>query len=184
MSPKAVSILVAGVATIALSHSAVVAYQAKPRTVWDGVYSEDQAKRGAPLYAEKCANCHGSELTGNDAPALVGSEFSANWSDLSLNDLSERIRVTMPADSPGSLSRPQVADIIAVILHRAEMPAGKEELPTQAEALKEIKYVGTKPAGAAAASSASPASASTSTNSPASTTGTSGTSSTGSTTDR
>jgi mono/diheme cytochrome c family protein len=146
MSARTVTFLVAGIATIALSHAAAVAYQGdKPRSVWDGVYTEDQAKRGAPLYQEKCSNCHGDQLTGNDAPALVGSDFSANWSDLSLNDLSERIRITMPADNAGSLSRAQVVDIIAVILKHAEMPAGQTELAPVADSLKAIKYLGTKP---------------------------------------
>jgi cytochrome c len=145
MSVKTVSLVVAGIATIVLSHAVVGAFQAKPRSVWDGVYTDDQAKRGAPLYAEKCSNCHGSELTGNDAPALVGAEFSANWSDLSLNDLAERIRITMPADNAGSLSRAQVVDLIATILKHAEMPTGAAELPPTPETLKLIKYLGTRP---------------------------------------
>ena len=148
MSAKAVSYVVAGIAVIALSHSAVAAFQAKPRSIWEGVYSEEQAKRAEPLYAEKCANCHGAELTGNDAPALVGAEFAANWNDLVLNDMFERIRLTMPADGPGTLSRAQVADIIALMLKHADVPTGKAELPSTAEALKEIKYVGSRPEGA------------------------------------
>ncbi|HKT79348.1 MAG TPA: cytochrome c [Vicinamibacterales bacterium] len=144
MSVKAVFFVIAGLATAALSHTAVVAYQEK--NVWDGVYTEEQAKRAEPLYAEKCANCHGDQLTGNDAPALVGAEFSANWTDLTLNDLSERIRLTMPADAAGSLSRAQVADIVALILRHAEMPAGTTELAPTADTLKAIKYVGSRPA--------------------------------------
>ena len=149
MSARSVFLVVAGVATLALCTTfttAISAYQAKPKkTVWDGVYTEEQAKRGAPLYAEKCANCHGDQLTGNDAPALVGAEFSSNWNDLDLNDLSERIRLTMPADSAGSLSRAQTADLIAVMLKHAEMPSGQTEIPTAADQLKDIKYTGTKP---------------------------------------
>ena len=157
MRARAVSVVVAGIAAIALSHSAVVAYQAKPRSIWDGVYTAEQAKRAEPLYNEKCGNCHGATLTGNDAPALVGAEFAANWNDLSLADLSERIRLTMPADSPGSLSRAQVADIIALMLHVAEVPAGKEELAPGAETLKDVKYVGSRPADLAPAAPAAPA---------------------------
>ncbi len=149
MSVKPVSFVVAGIAAIALSHSAVVAFQAAPKSIWDGVYAEEQAKRAEPLYSEKCSNCHGAELTGNDAPALVGAEFSANWNDLLLNDLFERIRLTMPADSPGSLSRAQVADIISLILKRAEVPAGKAELPSTSEVLKGIKYIGSRPESSA-----------------------------------
>ena len=51
----------------------------------------------------------------------------------------------MPADNAGSLTRAQVVDIIAVILKHAEMPAGQTELPPMPEALKEIKYLGTRP---------------------------------------
>ena len=145
MSARSIFLVVAGAATLVLSTTVMAAYQAKPKTVWDGVYSDEQVKRGEPLYAEKCANCHGDTLTGNDAPALVGAEFSSNWNGLDLNDLSERIRLTMPADSAGSLSRAQVGDLIAVMFKRAEIPSGKAELPTEAGALKEIKYVGTKP---------------------------------------
>jgi quinoprotein glucose dehydrogenase len=145
MSARSIFLAVAGVATIVLTHQAVSAYQAAPRSVWDGVYTEDQAKRAEPLYAEKCSNCHGDQLTGNDAPPLVGAEFSANWSDLSLNDLSERIRLTMPADSAGSLSRAQVVDIIALILKHADMPAGTTELAPVAETLKGIKFLGSRP---------------------------------------
>ena len=145
MSARSIFLVVAGAATLALSTTVMAAYQAKPKTVWDGVYTEEQVKRGAPLYAQQCANCHGDTLTGNDAPALVGAEFSSNWNGLDLNDLSERIRLTMPADSAGSLSRAQVGDLIAVMLKGAEMPAGKAELPVAADALKEIKYAGVKP---------------------------------------
>ena len=28
------------------------------RTVWDGVYTEEQAERGAVQYTESCAGCH------------------------------------------------------------------------------------------------------------------------------
>ena len=118
---------------------------AQSRTVWDGVYTEAQAKRAVPLYNEKCAKCHAEELTGKDAPPLVGAEFSAAWNDLSLNDLFDRIIKTMPDDEKGTLTRPQTADLIALILSHADMPAGKTELPTEAPALKLIKYLGTKP---------------------------------------
>jgi hypothetical protein len=70
---------------------------------------------------------------------------SANWTDLSLNDLFERIRVGMPDDEKGTLTRPQVADLLAVMLPVADMPAGKADVPTEAAALKDIKYLGTKP---------------------------------------
>jgi len=119
--------------------------RAQDKTVWDSVYSDAQAKRGDVLFADKCAKCHASDLSGGEGPSLAGTEFSGNWDDLSLNDLAERIRVSMPQDNPQSLSRDQVADLIALILKANKMPAGQSDLPVQPDALKAIKYKAIKP---------------------------------------
>jgi mono/diheme cytochrome c family protein len=147
MTTKAIALLVAGAAAIGWSYSAAVAFEDTPRTVWDGVYTDAQAKRAASLYKDKCAKCHADELTGDAySPPLTGRQFSAAWNDLSLNDLFDRIIKSMPDDDKGSLTRPQVADLIAFLLQHGDMPAGKTALPTDAAVLKEIKYLGTKPA--------------------------------------
>ena|SRR5205809_6654788 len=122
----------------------VSAQQAK--TQWDGVYTADQAKRGEGLYSQYCASCHGPDLAGGEmAPGLTGGEFSSNWNDLSLGDLFERMRVSMPQNSPGSLSRQQDADILAFVLSKSKFPAGTAELPTQTEQLNAIKFMASKP---------------------------------------
>ena len=116
------------------------------RTVWDGVYTEDQAKRGEGFYGKECASCHGGELTGGEsAPPLAGDSFFANWNGLTLGDLFERIRISMPQNAPGSLSRQQNVDILAFILKVNQFPAGKTELDRQTEILKQIKFDSTKP---------------------------------------
>src|ERR1041384_4901719 len=38
---------------------------AASRSVWDGVYAEDQAKRGETLYGRECSSCHGQKLAGD-----------------------------------------------------------------------------------------------------------------------
>jgi mono/diheme cytochrome c family protein len=120
---------------------------AQDKSQWEGVYTEEQAKRGEPLYSQYCASCHGPDMAGGEmAPGLTGGEFSSNWNDLSLGDLFERIRVSMPQNSPGSLSRQQNADILSYMLFKASVPAGKTELPTQTEMLKTIKFMASKPA--------------------------------------
>jgi len=122
------------------------AVRAQGKTQWDGVYTEEQAKRGEPLYAEKCSSCHGADMNGGEmAPGLAGGEFSANWNDLSISDLFERMRISMPQNNPGSLSRQQNADILAAMLKKGNYPAGNTELPTDAEALKALKFIATKP---------------------------------------
>src|SRR2546423_11279807 len=84
------------------------------RSVWDGVYSADQAKRGQALYNAQCASCHGDTLTGGEsAPPLAGGEFLSNWSGLSVGELFDRTRSTMPQNKPGSLSRAANAEILA-----------------------------------------------------------------------
>jgi quinoprotein glucose dehydrogenase len=104
------------------------------------VYTAEQAKRGAALYSTECASCHGLALNGGEmAPPLTGGEFLSNWSGLTVGDLFDRIRQTMPADRPGSLSREKDADIIAHILSMNQFPAGSQELERQSEALKQIR---------------------------------------------
>ena len=106
-------------ATIVLLHTTVHA-QPPTRSVWDGVYSDEQATRGKGLYAEQCASCHGSEMTGGEmAPPLAGGEFMAGWDGLTVGDLFERIRISMPQNAPGSLSGQQNADILSFILSAA-----------------------------------------------------------------
>ena len=115
--------------------------QDSQRTVWDGVYNDSQAKRGEATYVEACSNCHARTLEGADmTPALTGGAFMANWDGLTLGDLFDRIRISMPADRPGSLSRQEDADVVAFILRFNQFPAGKEELPREVLALKQILF--------------------------------------------
>ncbi len=109
------------------------------RTVWDGIYTEEQAARGEKVYAERCGKCHGDTLGGQEAaPALTGSTFYSNWEGEALEALFDRIRSTMPQDKPGSLSRAQNADILAHILHAGGFPAGPMPLDGQAGALSTV----------------------------------------------
>jgi mono/diheme cytochrome c family protein len=120
---------------------------AESRSVWDGVYTEEQAKRGEPMYRKECAACHGDMLTGGEsAPPLTGGAFLANWNGLTIGDLFDRIRKTMPQSAPGHLTRQQNADILAFLLSVNKFPAGKTELYRQSEMLKEIRFEAAKPA--------------------------------------
>jgi S-disulfanyl-L-cysteine oxidoreductase SoxD len=116
------------------------------RTVWDGVFTVEQADRGHSVYHAQCEVCHAEELTGADeVPPLAGPQFLANWNGLTLGDLFERIRKTMPANDPGKLTRDQNADVISYLLAFNMFPAGKKELAPNAELLKQIRIEATKP---------------------------------------
>jgi len=119
------------------------------KTVWDGVYTEAQAKSGAELFDQRCAECHGpSGAGGGMAGALTGAAFSANYDGQTVGDLFDRNRSTMPPGQEGQLSGRDNAAIIAFILQFNEFPAGQAELPSQSMALKAIKYVAQKPVAA------------------------------------
>lgn len=111
----------------------------RPRSVWDGVYTAEQEKRGDDLYHQKCASCHGDKMTGGEsAPPLTGGEFLSNWNGLTLDVLFERIRLTMPSNNPSSVSRSSKTDILAYMLSMNGFPPGETELQPKPELLKEI----------------------------------------------
>jgi len=115
-------------------------------SVWSGVYTEEQAGRGEIAYRQSCVNCHGPELEGADmTPPLIGGAFTANWNDLNLGDLFERIRATMPLDKPGTLSRQQNADVVAFVLKANLWPAGTSELSRDLGVLKQIRIQSSRP---------------------------------------
>jgi mono/diheme cytochrome c family protein len=118
---------------------------AQGQTTNDGIGTAEQVKRGSDIYAMNCAACHDAQLAGSGtAPALVGTDFSANWKDENVGSLFERIRATMPADNPGSLKRDQTADLVAFILNFNKYPLAQKDLPIEAEALKAIKITAPK----------------------------------------
>ncbi len=124
---------------------AVAQTGAQQKTVWDGVFTEEQAKRGAEAYEKECASCHQADLAGDGfAPGLAGPEFAAAWEGLSVGDLLERIRISMPPSDPEALAMSAKADIIAHMLKVNQFPAGESELPSEVEAAKLIQYKSAK----------------------------------------
>jgi mono/diheme cytochrome c family protein len=133
-------------AFIALFATAAVAAQQQPRTIWDRVYTDEQAGRGEKLYAMQCAQCHGEGLAGIEmAPPLTGDMFNSNWEGVPLSDLLERIRTSMPQTNPGSLTRAQTADIVAHMLKVGGFPSGSTPLDGQPGALTQTKFLTYKP---------------------------------------
>jgi mono/diheme cytochrome c family protein len=116
------------------------------RTVWDGVYSDPQVKRGTVVYEKYCVKCHGEQLMGDGtASALTGTGFMADFNGVTLGELVDRTRQTMPDDDPGSMSRQQITDVIAYVLNFNKFPSGETDLPPQAEVLNQIRFLAAKP---------------------------------------
>jgi mono/diheme cytochrome c family protein len=99
---------------------------ASRRTVWDGVYTEAQAARGATAFGQSCSGCHALAAEGK-AP-LVGDPFWKSFAQKSVGDLVEFVSKYMPNGTPGSLPEPTYRDIVALILKSNGFPAGSNEL--------------------------------------------------------
>ena len=115
------------------------------RTTADGVYTDAQAKRGAQVYADTCASCHGADMKGTSViPSLSGPEFESFWRGQPLGDLFEKISTTMPKSMPGSLTPQQSADVTAYMLTMLKAPAGKADLAPKLDELKQITIQATQ----------------------------------------
>lgn len=135
-----------GVAMATVLGLAGIGASQSQRSVWNGVFTTEQAQRGQARYKEFCASCHGDTLEGGEsAPPLAGGGFLANWNTLTVGDLFDRTRSTMPQNKPGSLNRETNAEIMAYLLSANQFPAGKEALSQRSEILKEIRIEAVKP---------------------------------------
>ena len=134
-----------------LAAAAVVggaAAQTSTATIWDGVFTAEQARRGQLAYTGPCDRCHGYKLDGASddpdmlpAPPVAGAKFLRKWSGRSLATLQEYTRTTMPSNNPGYLSVSEVADIVAFMLASSGAPAGVAELPADSQSLATIAIV-------------------------------------------
>lgn len=107
------------------------------RTVWDGVYTVDQAQRGRQLYSQSCSYCHDS----GEAPALVGEAFIRNWFQNDLSILFDKIQTEMPLDNPGGLREESYLEILTFLLEASDFPAGDEPLSSDLSMLTNILVV-------------------------------------------
>jgi mono/diheme cytochrome c family protein len=99
-------------------------------SIWSGVFTAAQAKRGDDAYQASCSACHGSDLHATDAEAvdLTGPAFRARWNGKTLEERFETIRDTMPKGNANSLGDKTYMDILAFILQFNDVPPGNLEL--------------------------------------------------------
>jgi len=129
-------------------------YAQTPRSVTDGVYTGEQAKRGRDHYRKRCILCHldngqgreaepiiiGQSLENEgdaEAPPVAGEAFLGKWDGKTLKMLYDTMSRTMPVGSAGSLSPQEYADVLAYLLELSKLPAGAQEL-TPARELESI----------------------------------------------
>lgn len=107
------------------------------KTVWDGVYTNEQAARGKGEYDDYCAGCHST----GEGPALIGDAFMRRWFEDNLNAPFTKMRTQMPLDAPGALSDNVYVDVISFLLAASGFPAGADELRANPELLASIFVV-------------------------------------------
>ena len=137
MKPHAVS---AAAAVLACVAPQAMSGEPSAQNKASGLYSETQAVRGALLYQQYCAACHGARLQGTPAAPLTGEASRGRWEDgkHTLDDLYYITRSLMPNNAPGSLSKPQYADIVSYILKVNGYPSGEADLVPNATAMKAV----------------------------------------------
>jgi S-disulfanyl-L-cysteine oxidoreductase SoxD len=112
------------------------------KTTWDGVFTAAQAERGkANFLTGRCGGCHKLDLTGDRGPALKGDDFLAHWENGSVVTLFDKIRETMPPNSPNETTDDAKIDIVAYLLSQNGYPAGKAELRAESDSLGIIDLV-------------------------------------------
>src|SRR6266566_9474618 len=85
--------------------------------------SAQDVTRGGTLYKQQCVSCHGDGLEGRSGPSLAAGDFRSRWTT---SDLIDKIRNTMPQDSPGKLTAGQAADLAAYIQQAGQAVANRE----------------------------------------------------------
>jgi S-disulfanyl-L-cysteine oxidoreductase SoxD len=121
--------------TLALATAA-----AADSTVRDKVYSLDQAKGGKTTYDDRCASCHDGGTMG---PELWGDSFLTSWDGKTVATFYERIKTTMPEDSPGTLTETEILNLIAYVLQTNGFAAGDAAMQN-GSALATMKFVRNK----------------------------------------
>ena len=131
-------------AALACATAVAGAQTVKPVSVWSGVYTAAQNKRGEELHAAVCVMCHGRQLNGAGqpemppSPAIARAAFFRKWAGQTVAALFVYVRHTMPPDAPGTLNDQQCIDAIAHMLAVSGMPAGDKELPLDQNVLANI----------------------------------------------
>jgi S-disulfanyl-L-cysteine oxidoreductase SoxD len=128
---KTLAIATAVWAATVLSSSSLA--QTPAKSVNQGVYTADQADRGAATFKTRCMSCH-------ETARFTGTDFLAVWTGKPLHELFDLMHKTMPEDNPGSLEPQQYADVVAYFLKLNDYPAGQDELQGTPEAMKAIAF--------------------------------------------
>jgi S-disulfanyl-L-cysteine oxidoreductase SoxD len=153
--PSCVVVAMILVAAASVGGTARAAQTPGKRSVTDGVYTTDQARRGREQYRKRCVLCHLDNGQGHaavpvipgesleregdaEAPAVAGEPFQKKWNGRTAWELYGTMASTMPVGSPKALSPQEYADLLAFLFELNKFPAGQSELTPAREQLESI----------------------------------------------
>jgi hypothetical protein len=111
--------------------SRVQAQVSSDRSIWDGVYTREQAEKGAYAFGG-CEICHGIDR-------FSGPGYIDTWSDNSLGDFFDFLRSAMPRNVHEPLDYQIYADLLAFFLASNQVPEGDQPLPPDIDVLRGIR---------------------------------------------
>jgi S-disulfanyl-L-cysteine oxidoreductase SoxD len=122
-------LMIAATLYAATSISVVAQTPVPVRSLWDGVFTTEQADRGRVQYATVCARCHGANLEGGMGASLVGTAFWNEWREQSVADMVDYVAKNMPMGRQAApLSTTEAADLVAFVLSSNDLPHGPAAL--------------------------------------------------------
>ena len=117
-------------------------------TIWDGVFTQDQADHGQEVASAVCAACHGAGLDGvpgdpdlQAGSPLAGQAFLDEWAGRPLGALFSFSHLAMPLDDPGSLTPADYGAVVAYLLSASGVPAGDSSLLPMAAGMAHIRIM-------------------------------------------
>ena len=110
-------------------------------------FTAEQAAEGKTLYDSNCAQCHGFQLEGPDAPGLAGPDVMQNWA--TAGGIYDFISVAMPPSAPGLLGEDNYIKIVSYIMSFNGAQPGDTPMTTDPELLASISLPEETAAGAA-----------------------------------
>ncbi len=141
------AIVVAALLAVSVSSALGLAYAAQPpaslrltyaaqpqKSIHDGVFTEDQVKKGREVWENVCSECHPMDIFGPD--------YMIGWEGATAGELFELIQATMPYESPGILPAKEYLEVMVFLFSLNGVKPGGEELPVDATQLYEITIDG------------------------------------------
>lgn len=115
-------------------------------------FTAEQAEAGQQAYNSQCAQCHGRQLEGPEAPGLAGQDVMQNWD--SAGGLYDFISVAMPPSAPGQLGEETYLNIVAYIMKFNGAQPGDQPLTADPDLLYSVSLAAETAAGAASMAAA------------------------------